>query len=215
MGNPQPWRGGVVQAAALHARPWAPTPGHLTMMSQNTSTQLAVVWSSLLPPASPGSWLESRAALRQKRKQKPQTVPGRRVDLRMCCQLPSIVWCAGAVVPSPTLLLRINISTGLITRLVPGQLALACIWSPFLRCHTPIVLDCSLPQIRGWLHLPNPTATPRCLFVGPSNEHFLLNEKKKKSPKHTWAALESPACSDADRMFPSSPSRPPALGLPF
>lgn len=87
--------------------------------------------------------------------------------------------------------------------MVPGQLALACIWSRFLRCHTPIVLNCSLPQIRGWLHCPNPTTTPRCLFVGRMNTSCSM--KKKKSLKHTWAALESPAGSDADRMFPFQP----------
>lgn len=76
--------------------------------------------------------------------------------------------------------LRINISTGLITRSVPGQLALACIWSRFLCCHTPIVLDCSLPQIRGWLHRPNPTTTPRCLFVGRMNTSCSMKGEKKK-----------------------------------
>ena len=108
--------------------------------------------------------------------------------------------------------LRINISTGLITRSAPGQLALACIWSRFLCSHTPIVLDCSLPQIRGWLHRPNPTTTPRCLFVGRMNTSCSMKGKKKKEPEAHVGSPQSLLCSVVDRMFPSQPLpglRPP------
>lgn len=103
----------------------------------------------------------------------------RRAGLGQCSQLPSIVRCDSDPEPLPQVLpRRINISPGLITRLVPGQLVLACIWSRFLRCHTPIVLDCSLPQIRGCLRHPNPTTTPRCLFVGRMNTSCSMRKKR-------------------------------------
>lgn len=144
------------------------------------------MWSSPPPPTS--SWLGSREALSQERTVQPTDHAGRREGHRTL--LPAAFHCLTGNDRSPhpqVLFLRINISTGLITRLAPGQLALACIWSRFLCCHTPIVLDCSLPQIRGWLHCPHPTTTPRCLFVGRMNTSCSM--KGKKSLKHTWAAL--------------------------
>lgn len=161
------------------------------------------MWSSPPPPTS--SWLGSREALSQERTIQPADHAGRREGHRTL--LPAAFHCLiGSDCSSQpqVLFLRINISTGLMTRWAPGQLALACIWSRFLCCHIPIVLDCSLPQIRGWLHCPNPTTTPRCLFVGRMNTSCSMKCKKKEPEAHVGSP-QSPLCSVVDRMSPSQP----------
>lgn len=89
-------------------------------------TQLALVWSSPFPLK---FLVGEQGSLEAEENTEPPDCARKGVDHRTNLQLPPIV-CPGSS-PSPlpqVLLLRINISTGLITRLVPGQLALACIW---------------------------------------------------------------------------------------
>lgn len=95
--------------------------------------------------------------------------------------------------------------------MVPGQGLWSASGAGFSTVTTPIVLDCSLPQIRSWLHCPNPTTTPRCLFVGRMNTSCSMGEEKKKGLKPRGQPLQSSASSVADRMFPLQPlpgSRP-------
>ena len=162
-GNGQPAAMGKGGSLGLHTL--AQDPRGLDCGRQKPAHSRLWLWSSPPPPTS--SWLGSREALSQERTIQPADRAGRREGHRTL--LPAAFHCliGSDCSPQPQVLfLRINISTGLMTQSAPGQLALACIWSRFLCCHIPIVLDCSLPQIRGWLHCPNPTTTPRCLFVG-------------------------------------------------
>lgn len=90
MGNLQPWRGGVVQAAALHASKTLGTDpralDHDVTKHKHTASCGVVISSS---PAPAGSWLKSRDTLRQKRKQKP----------RLCLVEGWILGCAASCPP--------------------------------------------------------------------------------------------------------------------
>lgn len=93
MGSLQPWWEGALQAPALCARPWVLTPGNLTVdvTKHRHTAGCGVVRSSFLP-------LKFLA----REQGSPRLCPGEEWIIKLCCQLPFIVWCTAAVVPSPS-----------------------------------------------------------------------------------------------------------------